>query len=321
MNIICSRFESPYFNLAAEEHLLKATNDDFFMLWQSSPCVVVGKHQNTYAETNFRYTRENNIQIARRLSGGGTVFHGAGNINFTFIVNGDEGKLIDFKKHLRPIVGFLKTLGIEATIGEKNDLRIGDLKISGNAEHVYRKRTLHHGTLLYNADLHRLNQSILLLKKKYTDKAVQSNRSQVTNIIDYMDEPLDLSEFRHRLLTFVGNEFQGAMDYSFSENQIHSIEKLMLEKYQTPEWIFSYSPRYTFENSFAWNSQLVQVHLSVEKGHIQHAKISIPGENNLSTELASRLIGKSHLLEAIEQVLAEFQFPTSLEKELLYSLF
>ncbi len=102
----------PYFNLAAEEYLLRNFKENCFMLWRNNPSIIVGKHQNALAEINYEYVKENNIDVVRRLSGGGTVFHDLGNLNFTFIqnVNADEN-LVDFKKYIKPIVESLQQLG------------------------------------------------------------------------------------------------------------------------------------------------------------------------------------------------------------------
>ena len=87
----------PYFNLAAEEYMLKNFTEDVFMLWRNANAIIVGKHQNTLAEINLDYVREKNIKVVRRISGGGAVFHDLGNLNFTFIRTGDEGHLVDFQ--------------------------------------------------------------------------------------------------------------------------------------------------------------------------------------------------------------------------------
>ena len=88
----------PYFNIAAEEYLLKQMDEDCFMVWQNEPSIIVGKHQNTLAEINYSFAKENNIPVVRRITGGGTVFHDLGNLNFTFISSGEKGKLVNFKK-------------------------------------------------------------------------------------------------------------------------------------------------------------------------------------------------------------------------------
>ncbi|MBT7994221.1 MAG: lipoate--protein ligase family protein, partial [Bacteroidetes bacterium] len=104
----------PYFNLATEEYFIKNFEEDIFMLWRNSPSIIVGKHQNTLAEINLDYVNKNEIPVVRRLSGGGTVFHDLGNVNFTFIKKGEEGKLVDFKKYTQPIIDVLKEIGIDA---------------------------------------------------------------------------------------------------------------------------------------------------------------------------------------------------------------
>ena len=114
----------PYFNLAAEEYFLKNFQEDFFMLWRSRSSVVVGKHQNALAEINHEFVRKNQIPVARRLSGGGTVFHDPGNVNFTFIRNVTNISEVNFKVFTVPVVEALKKLGVEAYTTGRNDLLI-----------------------------------------------------------------------------------------------------------------------------------------------------------------------------------------------------
>ena len=143
-----------YSHLAAEEYLLKNRQENILMLWQSHKAVVCGKHQNLCAEVNYGFCRENGIDTARRLSGGGTVFHDLGNLNFTFIHALDQGleKAVQFRRFLDPVMQCLQTLDLDVTYSGRNDLLLNGLKISGNAEHVDQKnkRVLHHGTLLFD---------------------------------------------------------------------------------------------------------------------------------------------------------------------------
>ena len=153
---------NPYFNLACEEYLLKNVDDEVFMLWRNEPAIIVGKHQNTLAEINTEYVKDQGIKVVRRLTGGGAVFHDLGNLNFTFIkfipLNGDQ--IIDFQKHTRPILDILLKLGINAKFEGRNDLTIDGKKFSGNAEHVHKHKVLHHGTLLFSAKLPDLSASL-----------------------------------------------------------------------------------------------------------------------------------------------------------------
>jgi len=263
----------PFFCLAAEEYLLKNFSDDIFMLWQSENAVVVGKHQNLLAEINYPFVRENNIALCRRISGGGTVFHDAGNVNFSFIKNVKSPAEISFKQFTAPVVEALAKLGIEATTSGRNDLLIDGLKISGNAEHVYKNRVLHHGTLLYNSDLENLGQAIKVTPGKYESKAVQSNRSPVANISQYLKTPMTTSGFVQFLLG-VQLENQQNSFYQLNENDIQTIEKLSSEKFKTWEWNFGYSPKYTFSNEVEMEGKALSIRLMVEKGVIVEAGIS-----------------------------------------------
>src|SRR5665811_103020 len=121
--MLCIHLENtdPFFCLATEEYLLKNFDEDIFMLWQSENTVVVGKHQNLLAEINYPFVRENKITVARRISGGGTVFHDAGNVNFTFIKNVKSPAEISFKQFTEPVVEALAKLGVTATNSGRND--------------------------------------------------------------------------------------------------------------------------------------------------------------------------------------------------------
>ncbi|HBH48041.1 MAG TPA: lipoate--protein ligase [Bacteroidales bacterium] len=263
---------NPYYNLASEEYLLKNFAENIFMLWRSEPAVIVGKHQNALAELNYPYLLKNKLHVARRLSGGGTVVHDLNNLNFTFIANGEPGKLIDFKKFVAPIMEYLATLGIKAHIGKTNDIRIGELKVSGNAEHVYKKRVLHHGTLLFNSDLEQLREAIKVTPGKYIDKAVQSNRASVTNIHSLLDTKMTIQEFTNGLVAFILKNY-GYKPYTLSPADTKQITALCEEKYASWDWIWGYSPKYSFTNSFMIQNNQWNVKFEVEKSIIKTAEI------------------------------------------------
>lgn len=302
MLFILSDTFNPYYNLASEEFLLKNSQEEIFMLWRSEPSVIIGKHQNTPAELNYRFVRENNLYVARRLSGGGTVVHDLQNLNFTFIANGTEGKLIDFKKFVAPIIDFLKTLGINAHIGKTNDIRIGDLKISGNAEHVYRKRVLHHGTLLFNSDLQRLSAAIKINPNVYFDKAVQSNRTTVTNIIEYLSNKISIEEFTNALAEHFMRAEPSSKPYCFSDEETQQINKLVSEKYSLEEWIYGYSPKYKFAKDFAFKGSMWSAELLVEKGKIVKSLVFM---NEKPHVLSNLLENNQHLFDDVYKVLNE----------------
>jgi lipoate---protein ligase len=320
MLYVLSNSLNPYYNLSAEEYLLKHNSDEIFMLWRSEPAVIIGKHQNALAEINYKYIRENNIKVARRLSGGGTVVHDLQNLNFTFIANGEEGKLIDFKRFVDPIIDFLATLGIESQMGKTNDIRIGNLKISGNAEHVYRKRVLHHGTLLFNSDLNQLRKAINVSLGKYIDKAVQSNRAHVTNIVDHLQKRISIEEFTNRLINFIAEKDKIQL-YNFSENEKSAISKLVKEKYDTRNWIWGYSPKYTFRNNFSALRKDWSVELVVKNGIIQESEIIIKEENRTDYNSLQGVWHKFKNLEASIKNLYNFDENTESEIEVFINYF
>jgi lipoate---protein ligase len=293
----------PFFCLAAEEYLLKNFSEDIFMLWQSEKAVVVGKHQNLLGEINYPFVRENNIALCRRISGGGTVFHDSGNVNFSFIKNVNSPAEISFKQFTLPIVEALAKLGLTATNSGRNDLLINGLKISGNAEHVYKNRVLHHGTLLFDSDLKNLGQAIKVSPGKYESKAVQSNRSPVANISQFLKTPMTTSEFMQFLLDVQLENPENNL-YHLNENDIQTIEKLSAEKFKTWEWNFGYSPKYSFKNEVEIEGKLLKIEMLVEKGII--VEIDISGDYFTDVEALNiklQLVGKRHNFEDLSSVL------------------
>ncbi len=283
---------NPYFNIATEEYLLKEYNEDIFMLYIDEPSIIVGKHQNAMAEINYRYVIENNIAVIRRISGGGTVFHDLGNLNFCFIANGKEGHLVDFRRFTKPIMEVIQSLGIDVKFEGKNDLRINGFKISGNAEHVYKNRVLHHGTLLINSDLNKLSEGLKIIPGKYTDNAVKSIRSKVANLNDFLSKPIPIDAFAQHLIKKLNCPL-----VKLTTNDIELIEKLSANKYKPWDWNFGYSPKFQFRNEFNINDENIQIKLDIENGIIYKCSIS---KNEV---LAEKLIGTKHEYNSVSHVL------------------
>ncbi|HAN18453.1 MAG: lipoate--protein ligase [Bacteroidetes bacterium GWC2_33_15] len=301
MLIIDNNITNPYFNIAAEEYLLKSFTDDCFMLYQNTPSIIVGKHQNTLAEINYHFIKQNNIDVIRRLSGGGTVFHDMGNINFMFIQNIKEGNaLVNFRRFTDPIIEALNHLGVDAKFEGKNDIRVNGLKISGNAEHIFKRRVLHHGTLLFSSELNILNDAIKAEMNKYNDKGVKSIRSTVTNISDFLVEKISIPEFKNRVVKKIFEKNKNSTFYSFNPNDIKQVEKLVTEKYSTWDWNFGYSPNYDFENKIDTTNGSLSVNVTVEQGRIEKIKIS---GNFDSSEIENLLTGKKHNENEIHETL------------------
>jgi lipoate---protein ligase len=310
----------PYFCLSAEEFLLKNSDEDIFMVWQSTDVVVVGKHQNALAEINYRYIRENGIKVARRISGGGTVFHDSGNINFSFIKHVNSPQEVSFSYFTGLIVRALQELGVSAGTSGRNDLVVEKKKISGNAEHIYKNRVLHHGTLLFDSDLKNLGNAIQVIPGKYLGKAVESIRSEVANISEFLPIPLRKEDFIIHIVKFLKIIFPDMVDYQIPEKDKDKISMLSRQKFETPEWQFGYSPGYTFLNAIELKNRDLYIELSVEKAIIKKARLS----GNFYSEkerkqLEALLAGKYHLFETIDSAHQYLGFLA--DNDLIYSYF
>ncbi|RLD92960.1 MAG: lipoate--protein ligase family protein [Bacteroidetes bacterium] len=273
MLCIISPYTNPYFNLAAEEYLLKSFQEDLFLLYRNRPSIVVGKHQNTLAEINLPFVQENEILVARRITGGGTVFHDLGNLNFAFFTSGKEGELVDYKRATTPIVEALKKMGLEVRLGKHNELLLKGLKISGTASHVFKQRVLHHGTLLFSSEMGKLSAALKSDKERFTDRAVKSVRSRVTNISDHLKESVDVEIFQERILAHMLQNYKDARPYQLGRTDIAEIKALRDSKYSTWEWNFGYSPKYQFCGSISFKGGSLELHMNVVKGVIKELKI------------------------------------------------
>ncbi len=274
MHCLISESNDPYFNLASEEYLLKNSNEDYFLLYINEPCIVAGKHQNLLSEINLAYVLENKIKLARRVSGGGTVYQDLNNVNFCFIHNCLNIEKINFEKFTYPILKALNQLNLNAKFSERHDILIDDQKISGNAMHVYRNRILSHGTLLYRSDLTHLSQALKNNPTKYTDKSIKSVKSKVTNINTYLKSELNTLEFCHLILDKIELDKPILEIKKFTLDETNQIDKLANEKYHSWEWIYGYSPKYNFSNCIPNGTVPLEFQLSVIKGVIKDVKIS-----------------------------------------------
>lgn len=239
MLLIQNNNTNPYFNLALEEYLLKEFEEDCFMLWQNEPCVVIGRNQNPLAEINQEFVEKNNIKVARRLSGGGAVYHDLGNLNFTFIINDIENSLCNYKKFLTPIIEVLATLGVKVEKSERNDLTINGLKFSGNAQYKHKNRLLHHGTILFSSNLNNVRAS-LKTDNPIKGRWVKSVPSSITNIQEHLKMSLNIENLKRIIQNQIKISQVNLSNYNLTKANIEKITRLVDEKYATDNWINLY---------------------------------------------------------------------------------
>jgi len=305
MIIIDSPSHNAYFNIASEEYLLnKYPEKDIFLLYINAPSIIVGKFQNTLAEINLEYVKEKDVKVVRRMSGGGTVYHDLGNLNFSFHTKWEGGDFLDFSTFTEPVVTLLNKLDVPAELVGRNDLLVEGKKFSGNAKLIRKGKMIQHGTILIHSDMSVLVDALKINPLKYVDKGIRSNRSRVTNLIEYLPEDTTTESFKKLLINEMLKENKDAEIRAFDKNDIREIERLTKEKYETWEWNFGHSPDYNFKQAIKIPAGFIEVHLDVNKGYIEKAKIfgdffaSEPIE-----EFEAKLIGEKHDIESIKETL------------------
>jgi lipoate---protein ligase len=302
MYCIIPESDDPFFNLAIEEILLKNSEDEYLILCINHPSVIIGKHQTAHKEVNTKFLFENNIPLIRRISGGGTVFHDQGNLNFTFIRQSESGKQVDFRKHTQPVIDFLVSSGIDAKFEGKNDIKVDGFKISGNAEQIHRNRVLHHGTLLFSTSLQILRNTLRKDKSCYLTRAVESNPSSVMNLNEKLTLFRDIYEFREGMMQFFLENLADTETIKLSEQETIKALSLAETKYKSWEWNYAYGPEYCFRNSFQSDGKLHYCSLSVKDGII--VKCTIEGSEKME-DFAKKLTGCRHMVSDMQMVIKE----------------
>ena len=296
----------PQFNLALEQYVFDSLDqfDEIFLLWINEPSIIVGKHQNTIQEINLDYIKENNINVVRRLSGGGAVYHDYGNLNYTIISKSKNTSAFNFETFSQPVIEVLDKLGVKAEFTGRNDITIEGRKFCGNAQYMKKGKVLHHGAMLFDTDLEVLGKALKVSKDKIESKGIKSVRSRVTNIKDHLTEDITVEDFKNLLLNHMFRGNKEIEEYKLTEEDYANINKLMEERYSTWEWNFGFSPNFNIEKSERFKAGKVETKIEVKDGIIKGIKFYgdfFGGGELLNVE--EKFIGKRYREEEIEEVL------------------
>lgn len=239
-----SRSTDPFYNLALEQYVFDflPQGTRCFMLWQNDNAVIIGKFQNAIREINAEYVRENNIKVARRLSGGGAVYHDMGNLNFTFIDDAENAQL-DFSPYCKPVISMLERMGVPAKMTGRNDMTVDGKKFSGNAQYIERGRIMHHGTILFDSDLTVLSKALNVKPDKFTGKGIRSVESRVTNLKPYLPDCRDIRDFMAALRKEIHTVYD-VTPLVLSGEDNAKIISLRDRVYSQWDWNYGFSPEY-----------------------------------------------------------------------------
>lgn len=263
---------SPAFHLACEEVIFECEREgDILLLWRNSPVIVCGAHQNIYQETSVYRAAKKGIEMLRRVSGGGTVYHDEGNLNYSVIMDADKFKTYD--DLLRGILAAMNRAGIPAEKGRICDINVGGVKVSGNAQRIAHDRILQHGTLLYDADLHVLREVSGREGRKYVSRATLSNPAEVGNIKPFWNGG-SILDFQEALLEHYPENVERV---SMTEEELAEARRLETEKYGDWAWNFGKSPKFTCEAESCVNRHPCHMTCGVKKGIVQEMELTGSG--------------------------------------------
>ena len=300
----------PFYNQALEEYLFQnRTEQELFLLWRNRPAVIVGCYQNISQEVNLRQLKEKGIPVVRRSSGGGTVYHDLGNVNYSLMKK--RNKILEYDDFLIPVIEALRKLGIMAEKDRCSDIVIGGRKISGSAQKATGDRVLHHGTLLYNAELSLLDEITTKNKSSHIQsKASPSAICKVCNISESWEglgkegypfkEVPPIEVFMEALRDAMGAKPEVL---ALTETEKAEVEKLCQEKYHSWDWTYGKTPHFSFEKEGIFLGEKIQIGYQVRKGRIEDFTLQSPYFSE--EELRGLFRGQAISLELFEEKLSD----------------
>jgi len=245
MKVLFNDCVDVYGNMALDTYCLESLplerGETLVYLWRNSPSVIIGVTQNPYTEVNLEYLKENGISLARRVTGGGAVYHDLQNLNYSFVqyLDPDWNANTPEGAHPAPVLSIasaLRDLGVNAQVGGRNDIFVDGLKVSGYARRVYKNRELIHGTLMWDVDIDTLTRVLDTPDSKLHRKGVASVRSRVGNLCDYLPQFGSVEAFRDALLPIISGPSASVL--SLTSEDLAAINNLAAEKFRSLNWLY-----------------------------------------------------------------------------------
>ena len=303
MRYLINNSTDPYFNLAFDEYCLENIHsvEPYFFLWRNRPAVIIGLNQNAYGEVNLEYLNANGITLARRVTGGGAVYHDLQNMNYTIIGRNPSPQ---------PMVDALRQLGVPAELTGRNDIFVEGRKVSGYARRVAGNQEIIHGTLMYDVDLDTLQHVLDTPASKMKVKGISSVRSHVANLKEYLPQFKSLDELQAKLSEILsggdGPLLAQGSGYPNQDVIDAEVRRIAAEKFATWEFIYGHSHEADFNYKKKLPCGTVEASLRIDRGTI--TALTFSGDflfDEPSEDLAKKLIGlrydKATLSAAIEK--------------------
>lgn len=271
----------PRINLAIETYLVQEMplDEPILLFYINEPSIIIGRNQNTIEEINTEYVEKQGIHVVRRLSGGGAVYHDAGNLNFSFIMPDDGESFRNFGKVTQPIIDALHDMGVEgAELKGRNDLVIDDKKFSGNAMYSTNGRMFAHGTLMFDSDVNEVVNALKVRKDKIESKGIKSIRSRVTNIKPYLTDThqnMSTKDFRQEILLkiFETDKLEDVNVYKLTEKDWERINAISGKLYRNWDWNYGRSPEFDLVRRQRFAIGSIEAKMNVSEGEIKEIKL------------------------------------------------
>lgn len=294
-----------WLNLARDGYFLENNKkgDVILYFYVNKNAVIIGRNQNAWKECNIANMDADGVQLVRRHSGGGAVFHDNGNLNFSFIT--DE-KHYDLNRQMRVILNAVSKLGLKAELSGRNDITVDGKKFSGNAFSLAKGNRSHHGTILVNADLTKLSNYLCVSKEKMRSKGIDSVRARVCNICE-LSSGLTVEAMRRLVIESFIEEYGAASEYVFDGTALAEVEERR-ERLASWEWRFGKTPQFDFETDKRFSFGDTQIYFNLCDGVIRETKVySDCLDTELTTEIENALTGVHFRKEEIKAALSKMK--------------